>query len=424
MATESLASFTEFLKILHVEDTVRETISNNVALYKHMRQRAQIKKFEGRQIRYPLQKARQFGVGWVDANSSSLPTATVSDGLEPVYNARNMYAVGEINDEVIEDSMTSRGSYERALEMVRDDLMLSQKQMINAAMYDDGRARIAALPAADDTGTTVTVSQPIQIFLGQLIDVIDATNNSTRLLDGVGVTAVDHVNNTFSHNGAAMSGSDAADYVVQNGTVSAAGAQRAIFGLEAGTDSGNPTLANYGGIDRTTTGNEMFQGTESGNSGTNRQITERLVQNHINLMRRRTNHPVDDLALWTNWNVVSEYWDELVQDRVLQVEGSEAMKLAGGFDKGVAADGAVVGRFHGQVPIIADTVSTANTIYTLNMATWRIYQTHDPELIDRDGSVLHRFESRGAYQFRSLWRAEFFTIDPAANGKITDVAES
>lgn len=423
MATESLASFENFLKILFVEDNITDALSNNLVLYGEMRRRGQIKKFEGREIRFPVQTQRQAGVGWTPNNTQSLPAATVSTAIEPVWNARNMYAVGEINDEVIEDSMTSRASYERALELTRDDLMLSQKQMIQASMYDDGRARLSVFPGASDANPIV-VSQPLQVWQGQNFDVVDLSDNQTKLLDGVPATGVDHAADTIAYTGTTISGSAAGDYVTAAGTIGATGEQYATFGLRAGCTAGNPPLGNYGSVDRTTVGNEAWQGNEFANGGTNRPVNELLIANAINQVRRRSNTVLNDMALWTNHNILTQYWQELVKDRIVSLSGKEAMDLAGGYKNQSNESGTVFGRFNGVIPIYADEFSPANTIFMLNMPSWRIYQTHDPELITRDGNVLHRFIDRGAYQFRSLWRAEFFTIMPSANGIILDVAES
>lgn len=420
--TESLASFAEFLKILFVEDTITDALSDNVVLYGELRRMGQIKKFEGRELRFPVKKARQFGVGWTPNNSSTLPAATVSDAIEPVWNAKNIYAVGEINDEVIEDSMTSRASYERALEMVRDDLMLSQKQMINAAMYDDGRARLATLPGVSDANP-VQCQQPIYMFIGQQADLIDLDDNQTRILDNREITDVDHIGDLVYYGGVTASGSGAGDYLVQTGTIGLSGEQYAIHGLLSGCSNSNPPLELYGGLDRTVLGNTVWQGNEFGTAGSNQPIDELQIQSDINAIRRRSNFRLRDMYMWTNWDIITQYFDELVKDRQVVVKGPEVMKIAGGFDTGSEESGAIVGRFNGVHPIVADEISPANTMFYLQFNTWRLYETHPPALIDRDGSVLHRYEARGAYQFRSLWRAAMFTTCPTANGVRVGIAQ-
>jgi hypothetical protein len=421
--TESLATFAEFLKILHVEDTITDAMSDNIVAYGELRRRGQIKKFEGRELRYPVKKARQFGVGWTQNNAPNLPAATVSDALEPVWNAKNVYAVGEINDEVIEDSMTSNASYERALEMIREDLMLSQRQVINAAVYDDGRARIGDTSGASNANP-IQLRQPIYMFIGQMFDLIDLTDNQTRLLDDREVTDVDHIVATVDYSGATVAGTAAGDYATQHNTIGTGGEQRAIHGFRSGCLAANPPLENYGGVDRSVAGNTVYQGSVFGTSGANTPITELLIQGDINAVRRRSNFRLRDMLLWTNWNVVAQWFDELVKDRQLVVRGAEAMKLAGGFDTGSGDNGAIVGKFNGVHDILADENSHFGMIFYLQFGTWRIYETHPPELIQRDGNVLHRYENRGAYQFRSLWRAAQFTTAPSANGFRQGVAES
>ena len=113
----------------------------------------------------------------------------------------------------------------------------------------------------------------------------------------------------------------------------------------------------------------------------------------------------------------------MVKDRQVVVRGQEVMSLSGGFESGSEESGAVAGHFNGVHPIIADEVSPSGVMFYLQFNTWRIYETHPPELITRGGGVLHQYEARGAYQFRSLWRAAQFTVAPTANGVRLGVAQ-
>lgn len=421
MTTQTLSNFANFLKILFVENTVTEGLSDNVALYGTMRRRGQIRKFEGRSIRYPIQNQRQYGTSWT-AEDGTLPTATASTAIEPEYTAFNNYAVGDITDQVIEDAMTTRGAYERALPKVRDDLLLSQKQVINAAYYGDGTCALNVLPAPSNANPILT-DQPITVFQGQIVDLIDQTDNSTRILDGRSVTSVNHLTNAIAYSGADAAGTAAGDYFVPQGTVGLAGEQYATWGLLAGTDSANPPLSNLGGIDRTVLGNEVMQGNKFGSPSTILPVSEAQIQDDLEVIRRRSNFRLKDLCIWTNHKIVQQYFADLVNDRQFNVETSQTFALNGGFDSGAKESGEPVGKFAGTIDIYADENSPRNTIFYLNLPDWRIYETHAPELIDRDGSVLHRYIDRGAYQFRSLYRCAFFPKTPSASGRRDGVAQ-
>ncbi len=430
MATESLTSWQNLLKIMFEPGNLREALTDNVILYKWMREMGNIRSYGGREIRFPVKNQRQEGVGYLANGSSTLPTPTVTGSLEATFNVRNVYGVGEIDDMTIEDSRSSDFAYEQAQRQIRDDLLLSMLQDITAAWYDDGRARLAILPAADNA-TTVTVNQPCWLRQGMRVDCIDADDDVSKIVDSTSVSAVDHQGGSTLATAVvdladALAGSAQNDYFTLEDAIAAGPAQLAPHGLRSGCLAANTPLENYGNINRTTNGNEAWQGNSSSNSGTNRDPTAKLFQSLLTLVRRRssTRIKVANLKGLTNWGVAQTIFEQLAPDRQILVKGKEAMGLAQGFATGAQESGTPFAYFNGTIPFHADEMAPANTMFLLNCAAWYIYETHPPELIDRDGSILHRIETRPAYQFRWLHRHEFFTNSPSSQVIISDLVET
>ena len=140
-------------------------------------------------------------------------------------------------------------------------------------------------------------------------------------------------------------------------------------------------------------------------------------------MRRNGSVPVSDLVGITNWDVVQTIFEQVAPDRQVVVRGAEAMQIEPGY-KTMTGEAGSIALHIGGIDIHADEYAPANSIFYLNLPSWFIYQTSDPELIDRDGAVLHRFESRPAYQFRWKYRHEVVTNCPSANGILQGVAQA
>jgi hypothetical protein len=221
----------------------------------------------------------------------------------------------------------------------------------------------------------------------------------------------------------APSGSAATDHFVGEDWIGASGAQLMPYGLLAGCSASNPTLANYGGINRSTAGNDKWKGNVSGTQGTNIDFKVRQIADLMTLMRRNGSVPVSDVVGITNWDVVQTIFEQVAPDRQVTVRGAEAMQIEPGYKTMTGESGSVAAHISG-IDICADENAPANHIFLLNLPSWFIYQTSDPELIDRDGAVLHRFESRPAYQFRWKYRHEVVTNCPSANGVLLGCAQA
>lgn len=429
MATESTTTFANFLKDFFAPGNIGEAMNDNVLLYNKIRSMGKIIPWGGAAIKFPIQDQRQAGVGAVASGASTLPTATVSNALQASFSARRVYGRGEIDDMTIEDTAGAPNDYAyvSALSKVQEDLLLTVRQAFCAWWYDDGRGRLGIMPAADNAAQ-VTFNQPVLIGKGYRCDIIDDGDNQTKHLDSQAVTAVSHAKDSGTSQvtfGGAASSTGAGDYATFEDFITASGGQLGPFGLLAAAHSSNPSLENYGGINRSTAGNEAWQGNVDSNSGTNRPFDPRLVNDNLELRRRRSSGSlISSLICITNHQIVNEMFEQVAPDRQIVTRGKEAMQISQGFKGGSAESMMPIAWINDNIPVHADEFAPANTMFFLDMSKMRITETGPPKLVNRDGNVLHMFEDRPAYQFRYLWFGELFCTNPAAQLLLLDIAHT
>ncbi len=429
MATESETTWANLLKIMFKAGNMKRAMPDNFLLYNWIHSHTGgIVSYGGSEIRFPIKNQRQAGIGAVASGSSTLPTPTVSKSLLAKFNVRYVYGIGEIDDMVMEISRSSEFAYEQATQQTRTDLLTSLKMTLNAAWYDDGRCRLAVLPAADDQ-QTITALQPILMAQGQRCDIIDDTDDSTVLLAGFTVDAIDHqgvANNllqgTFTYSESAVSSTAADDYVTPENWISS-GVQLGPFGIRAGCTSAKPALEHYGTINRQTGGNEAWQGNRLHNSGTNRAWSVSLATAMLNLIRRRSSQMVDlaDIRMINDRSLTTEIYETIATDQQIVTRGKESLTLSPGFKGGSEKSFEPYGLLHGVNAMYQDESAPSNTQFFLTPKTWHITETGPPHLAQEDGAVLHRIEGRPAYGFRYLYFHELYTTAPSANGILEDL---
>lgn len=430
--TESITTWNNLLKIMFLPGNVTESMRDNFLLYQFALDNMNVIPFGGRQVNFPVKTQRQSGFGYVAAGSSSLPTATDSVALEATVNVRWTYGIGELDDMVIAVSKSDATAYQNARTQVIDDVLMSMKMFLNAGWYDDGRSRMAVLPAADNQ-TTITVLQPNHAMQGMRLDLMDDSDWSTKLLSGAPITAVDHqgvstnlLQSTLTTSASAPSGTAADDAFVPENSISGAGVQRGPHGLRSGCIAGNPQLENYLNINRSTAANAAWKGSEVGNAGTNIQWSPRRANAVLQLIRRRSAVSIDIASIVgiNNWNIAQEIYETIAPDKQITVPNGDAIQLVPGFATASRRSFSVFATMNGVNKMYADEMAPANEQFWITPSTWHILQTNPPELADEDGNIFHRFEGRPALQFRWRFPHELYTTACSANGILLDIAET
>ena len=266
-----------------------------------------------------------------------------------------------------------------------------------------------------------------------IVDLMDASDDNTLLLDGVTVSSVDIAGRTVTF-GSSPTGSAATDYFTVADTVTSSASQH-LAGLGAWISASNPsaTVGNLGGINRSTSGNEFWQATVKGNSGTNRPFTEDLGLELLDTIRERGGKNPD--AWMSNLKIIRRYHGDLREDvffamnSISELGGKVGVgRDEGGMQKGKEGKGKTPYKFSG-IDWHAEPYMDANRIWGLS--TENVFIGHgDNELPTPLSEVFDNLvsffttTSNTTFEIVSYWQGEVVCDNPMALGMISDVSES
>jgi hypothetical protein len=212
----------------------------------------------------------------------------------------------------------NKGAFASAFQIESEWGMKDTMQSLNRQLHSDGTDALAFWTSADDTsGEDVDDGQgnafPIFLETGATVcDLIDASDNSTVLGDGIvvtkGVEGASSVAVTWS---GTVSGSADGDYLVMKDSL---GYQ--MMGIRGIIDDGNPPLLAGGLHGITVASNPDWKSQVFGNGGTNRDLTMALLQSPLTQIGLRSSASEADIDLMLcNGFVKDKYIALLVADQ-------------------------------------------------------------------------------------------------------------
>ena len=358
----------------------------------------------------------------------ALPSNLNPDTAEATFSLQEYTGLYNMSWKLLQDARNSKFAFQTALKMMEPGFRRRVLKLINADFISDGLGKLASLPAADDQ-VTITVDALPSVDVGMVVDVMD-TDNNTKHGNSLTVTAVDVVNRTITLSGA-PSGTAASDYVVIQDTVSSS-ASLHTNGLLGIIDDANPPNANFGGINRSTAGNEYWESAVLANSGTNRALTEDLMLQLEDLVREKGGAKLN--AYMSNLAIIRRYHELLKDDVFYAMSSPQALDGGGLGRKGGSnqkgkkgGDGRSIYKFSGK-PWHVEPYFAANTI--IGMDTEHFYIGHGENAAPRpvseifDGTPFFRQTSNATFEVAWYWQGQLLSDNPAAGAKIEDVAEA
>ena len=358
----------------------------------------------------------------------ALPSNLNPDTAEATFSLQEYTGLYNMSWKLLQDARNSKFAFQTALKMMEQGFRRRVLKLINADFISDGLGKLATLPAADDQ-TTITVDALPSVDVGMVVDVMD-TDNNTKHGNSLTVTAVDVVNRTITLSGA-PSGTAASDYVVIQDTVSSS-ASLHTNGLLGIIDDANPPNANFGGINRSTAGNEYWESAVLANGGTNRALTEDLMLQLEDLVREKGGAKLN--AYMSNLAIIRRYHELLKDDVFYSMSSPKALDGGGLGRKGGSGqkgkkggDGRSIYKFSGK-PWHIEPYFAANTI--VGMDTEHFYIGHGENAAPRpvseifDGTPFFRQTSNATFEVAWYWQGQLLSDNPAAGAKIEDVAEA
>jgi hypothetical protein len=358
----------------------------------------------------------------------SLPSALQPDTAEATFALQEYVGLYDVTWKLIQDSRNDKFAFQQAITMMEEGIRRRILRNLNSDLVDNGKGRLAVLPAADNS-SPITVNALPRVETGMVCDVMDLSDDDTKLADSITITGVDPIARTITTSGN-PAGTAAGDYfVIQDTTDDSLNDALHSNGLLSVISDANPAtvVGNYGGINRSTAGFEFWKSVVLSNSGTNRTLTEDLLLQAMDGVREKGG---GQLKAWlSNLAIVRRYHEILAAERFFALSSPGA--IGGGVGrKSMGADskdGATPYEFSG-VPWYVDPYFNANVIVGLDTSHFflGVGDNEVPRPISEVFENIPFFRQTTSATFEVAWyyQMELLSDNPAAGCQIQDVAES
>lgn len=387
---------------------IREQLNNKTILANKIGRKDQM--ISGKSFTIPLHSGRNASAGVGRADGGTLPTAGQQAYETAVVPNAYLYGRIEITGPTIRAARDNAGAFVEAIKSEVNGLTRDFSRAFNRQLHSNGTDALAYWTTADDTsGTTVDDNQG-NAFVhlpasGTLTcDLIDATDNSTVLGNGIVVTlgAKAATNYAITWTGT-VSGSADGDYLVLDDTLT-----YQMMGIDGIIDDGNPPLLS-GGLHGLPVATKTFWKAQMfENSGTKRDLTLALMQEPLSAIATNSDFDESDVKfLLSNYNIRDKYVSLLVADKRFV----NTMTLDGGFK---AVD------FNG-IPLVPDPQCQRSAIWYVVPESLVILRTSDFDWAEKDGAVLSRVANKDAYEAYMFHYGNLATLARNANAKLGDL---
>ena len=430
----SVSDVIEMLKYTYMGDRVAYLASLEVVAWNMLKRKQMDLVGRGQQL-LPI-RTKNAGIWRGITESGVLPTDRAqADTQEASYSLQEFYGAINVSWRLIQDARNDRFSFERAIDFVDNAFRARMFRLINMDLIGTGKGELGILPAADNQATVTVASMP-GVDVGMLVDLMDASDDNTTLGQAnEAVLATDVINNTVTMTSAAA-GTAAGDYYSVASSVRTATGSLHMLGLLAWISDANPStvVGNPGGINRSTTGNDFWKASVLSNSGTNRPLTEDLLLQASDSVRKRGGKPINKWL--SNLNLVRRY-HELLKEDTFFAYGSGPKALEGGvgigrtesgMKQGEDSDGGTIYKFSGT-DWHTDPFFHANKLVGLNTDHFWIGHGENevPKVLSEvfDGQVPYLTKTANSYfDIEYYWQGELVCDAPTASVLVSDVAES
>ncbi len=379
----------------------------------------------GRRAYHAVHVSRNSGVG-ARGDGGTLPTAGNQGYTNALVPMRFNYGRIQISGTVIHAMSQDRGSFVRAVRSEMDGLSKDLKRDINRQLWGTSNGVIATC-GTTSSSTTVTVlaasataTRMRQLWAdgGMVVD-IGTVADPDSVAAGRTVTAYDAAAGTITISGAAVSTTSGTHFIFRasaGGASSGSGdvgdGQFELTGLQTIVDSAGVVH----GIDPSTY--PVWAAGEDSNSGTNRSVSENLINKAI---QDRNIESGGNIDLLVGSAGVSRAVANLMQSLRRNIDNVD---LKGGY-KGIQWSTPLEGMMQSTpTAIVWDRDCPANSLYGLASDSLVEYLLADWDWMQEDGNVLSRVSNQHAYEATYYKLHELAVKQRNANFKIVDLTEA
>src|SRR5574341_1030513 len=311
----------------------------------------------------------------------ALPSALQPDTTEASFSLQEYVGLYDVSWKLIEDARNSKFAFQQAIQMLDEGLRRRIMRNLNSDLLDNGKGRLAVLPAADNS-SPITVNSIPRVETGMVVDIMAVSDDDTKRADSVTVTDVDPIALTI-------------------------------------TTSGNPSSS--------AAGLSMWQAPVLANSGVNRPLTQDLLLQAMDSVRAKPGGLIK--AWFSNMNIVRHYHtDILAQERYFSL--SKPGVISGGVgrpNKEVNEEGLSPYEFSG-VPWYVDPFFNANVVIGADTDHFflGVGENETPRPISEifENVPFFRQTSNATFEVAWYYQMEFLSDGPSYGAQVQDVAES
>lgn len=364
------------------------------------------------------------------AEGGALPTGLDMDTAEATFSLQEFVAVYTMSWKLLQDSRNDKFAFQQATTALDDSVRKRVLRNLNADFLDDGRGRLAVMSAVDDGAGVFTSTFLPRLEKGMVVDVMSNSDDDTKRGDSLTVSGVDPVTNQVTLSGA-VTGESAGDYVVIQDTTDVSVSSVALHtnGLLGIISNANPAsvVGNFGGINRSTAGNEYWKAPLLSNSGTNRALTEDILLQAMDAVRVKGGGKIK--AWISNLPILRRYHEFLTAERYVAL--SQPGTISGGFGRKGAGedseDGTTPYEFSG-IPWHVDPYFQNNRIVGLDTDHFFIGVGENDvprpvsEIFDNVPNL--KYTANATFDVNWYYQCEVISDFPAAGVQIQDIAEA
>jgi len=391
------------------EPAMEKQLNSKTPLLKRVRRSSD--ELEGRQFVLATEGRRTEGVGSRPSSAATLPTPGEVGIDNATGKAQYFWGVIQIDEPIIEHAKRDSGSFTRPVGQETKGLAETMAMDLNRQLYNDGSGVISQTGVTSASTTVVLTTTGGyralgngRLRVGMFIDIL-TRSNGTAIATNRKITAVNATANTIVISGAAVT-TATTDAVYRQGS------------HEAGTTVSfeMPGLRNIVletgalfGLNPATAGQEYWAARRYHNSGSNRAISEVLMQIALDDEEDESNGEIS--AMISHKAVRRSYFNLLVG--LKRFVDANVKKLEGGF---------TALEFSGR-PFFTDKDCKGNSVYFLDESKLKFKEVAKPGWMDRNGSIL-QWDGGTGWKAVYRWFATFMTNNRAALSVLEDITES
>ncbi|NCB48251.1 MAG: phage major capsid protein [Clostridia bacterium] len=324
------------------------------------------------------------------SETGTLPTASGHNFLQFKTSLKNLYGKICLSDKAIRASASNTGAFVNLLNDEMESLIKSSAFNLGRMIYGDGTGLLATATVTETVVTFDTVKSMVE---GMKVDVF---NSATPVALGATITYVDRQAKKVTF--------DAEIAFVTGYTVFASASKgNEITGIKRLFDKTEANKLLYG-VDRTDYA--WLYPYINLNGGSDKDITDAMIQNAINSIEEETGAQPDFIAV--SGDVRTAYQTYLNTNR----RNIDIATLAGGY-KAMTYAG---------IPVVYERFVEDGEMYFLNSKDFNLHQLCDWEWLEgENGNILVPSSTTPTYSATLVKYAELICDRPGAQGKISNI---